>query len=66
MPILRDYTDSHAVDALDAHAERAGTAKAPADVPSNAEETERLRQLEFVRRSAAGATLDSTNGLETR
>ncbi len=47
-------------------AERAGAAKAPAGVPTNPEETERLRQLEFVRRSAAGAALDSTNGLETR
>jgi DNA primase len=47
-------------------AERAGAAKAPADVPSNPEETERLRQLEFVRRSAAAEALDSTNGLETR
>ena len=46
-------------------AERAGTAKAPADVPSSPEETERLRQLEFVRRGA-GASVDSTNGLETR
>jgi DNA primase len=46
-------------------AERAGTAKAPADVPSSPEETERLRQLEFVRRSG-GTPVDSINGLETR
>jgi hypothetical protein len=43
-------------------AERAGTAKAPADVPTSPEETERLRQLDFVRRGGAPAT----NGLETQ
>jgi len=43
-------------------AERAGTAKAPADVPTSPEETERLRQLEYVRRGGAAAT----NGLETQ
>jgi DNA primase len=41
-------------------AERAGRAKAPADVPQSPEEAERLRQLEFVRGRAAAAT----NGLE--
>jgi DNA primase len=46
-------------------AERAGTAKAPADVPTTAEEVERLRQLEFVRRAAADA-IGTGNGLETR
>jgi DNA primase len=41
-------------------AERAGRAKAPAEVPQSPEEVERLRQLEFVRGQAAAAT----NGLE--
>jgi DNA primase len=44
-------------------AERAGTARAPADLAKSAEELERLRQLEYVRRPAAK---DSGNGLETR
>jgi DNA primase len=46
-------------------AERAGTAKAPADVARTAEELERLRQLDYVRRPG-GEGKNSGNGLETR
>jgi len=47
-------------------AELAGTALAPADMPSTPEQTERRRQLDFVRRPDGGDAKNSGNGLETR
>jgi DNA primase len=47
-------------------AQRAGASAAPASLVTSAEELERLRQLEFVRRAEAGATPNSANGVETR
>jgi DNA primase len=65
-PDLAEERVRAGVDRYWQQAERAGTARAPADVASTPEERERLRQLDFVRGVDPAGGPTARNGVETR